>query len=99
MVAFFLCKLLAMFYTYVLYSKKFDKIYVGYTSDLEDRFKSHNELSTKGYTLKFRPWEIAFFETFETKSAAIQREKQLKSSRGRAYIRAKILEAGLISVS
>lgn len=24
-------------------------------SDLEDRFKSQNELSTKGYTLKVRP--------------------------------------------
>jgi predicted GIY-YIG superfamily endonuclease len=49
-----------MFYTYVLYSHKFDKIHVGYTSNLESRFLAHNELSTKGYTVKFRPWVIAF---------------------------------------
>lgn len=53
--------------TYVLYSVKFNKIYIGYTADLEDRFKSHNELATKGYTIKYRPWIILFVEEFENK--------------------------------
>ena len=44
---------------YVLYSKKHNKIYIGYTSDLQDRFRSHNELATKGYTEKYRPWITA----------------------------------------
>ena len=88
-----------MFYTYVLYSKKFNKIYVGYTANLEDRFKSHNQLATKGYTVKFRPWIIAFHEEFETKSEAIKREKQLKSSQGRKYIWDRLAADGLISVS
>ena len=42
-----------MYTVYVLYSKQYDKIYIGYTSDLEGRLKSHNELSTKGWTIKF----------------------------------------------
>ena len=88
-----------MYYTYVLYSHEFDKIYVGYTSNLDARLKSHNELSTKGYTVKFRPWVIAFTEEFDSKSEAMKREKQLKSSRGRAYIRKKLVADGLISVS
>ncbi len=88
-----------MFYTYVLYSRAFDKIYIGYTSNLESRFKSHNELSVKGYTVKFRPWIIAFSEQFDSKAEAMKREKQLKSSRGRAYIREKLVSDGLISVS
>ncbi|MBV8389836.1 MAG: GIY-YIG nuclease family protein, partial [Mucilaginibacter sp.] len=55
-----------MFTVYVLYSQKFNKIYIGYTSDLAHRFLSHNQLATKGYTIKFRPWVIAHTEEFET---------------------------------
>ncbi len=75
-----------MFTVYVLYSKKFNKIYVGYTSDIADRILSHNELATKGYTVKYRPWEIILTEIFDEKSLAIKREKQLKSANGRKFI-------------
>ncbi|RZJ51812.1 MAG: GIY-YIG nuclease family protein, partial [Flavobacterium sp.] len=44
------------FAVYILYSEKFNKNYTGCTSNLIERFKSHNLLGTKGYTLKFRPW-------------------------------------------
>jgi putative endonuclease len=76
-----------MFKVYVLYSEKYNKIYVGMTSNLEERFKSHNELGKKGWTLKFRPWEILYTEEFADKSAALKREKQLKSGQGRNFIR------------
>lgn len=88
-----------MFSVYVLYSKTHNKIYIGYTADLADRFLSHNEKATKGYTLKFRPWVIAFHEEFLTKAEAMKREKELKSSRGRDYVWNKIETLGLISVS
>jgi putative endonuclease len=71
---------------YCLYSFKYDKIYVGYTSDLISRFHSHNSLATKGYTLRYRPWIVAYTDELESKSAAMKREKELKSSRGRAYL-------------
>ncbi|WP_325635244.1 GIY-YIG nuclease family protein, partial [Parapedobacter sp.] len=45
-----------MFTVYVLHSGKHDKIYIGFTSNLEQRLKSHNELGKKGWTIKFRPW-------------------------------------------
>ena len=80
-----------MFTVYVLYSERYNKIYIGYTSDLEKRFKSHNELGIKGWTVKFRPWEIVYTEIFETKSSAMKREKELKTSRGRNFIRKEIL--------
>jgi putative endonuclease len=76
-----------MFVTYVLYSEKFDKIYIGYTSDLINRFHSHNSLAKKGYTIKFRPWEVLYLEFSDSKSDAMNREKQLKTSRGRAFIK------------
>jgi len=44
------------FVVYILYSEKFMKTYTGFTSNLIERFKSHNFLETKGYTPKFRPW-------------------------------------------
>ena len=75
-----------MFTVYVLYSQKFDKIYIGYTSDLANRFLSHNELSTKGHTIKYRPWAIAYTEEFETKAEAMKRETQLKTGSGREFI-------------
>ena len=71
---------------YVLHSKKYDKIYIGRTTNLPERFKSHNELGTKGWTIKFRPWTIVHTEEFETKHEAMKREKELKSAKGRQWI-------------
>jgi putative endonuclease len=75
-----------MFTVYVLYSREFEKIYIGFTSDLETRFKSHNELGTKGWTIKYRPWIILYQEEFDSKSEAMKRERELKSGRGREFI-------------
>jgi putative endonuclease len=57
-----------MYQVYVLYSPSFDKIYIGHTSDLEARLRSHNEESTKGYTKRYRPWEVVYTENYETRS-------------------------------
>ena len=75
-----------MFTVYVLYSKSYKKIYIGYTSTLEERFRSHNELAKKGWTTKFRPWEIVHTEIFESQADAMRREKELKSAKGRQWI-------------
>ena len=77
------------FVVYILHSEKYDKFYKGYTTSLIERFKSHNELATKGYTVKFRPWVVVHVEIYTTKSEAIRREKYLKSGAGRAWIRSK----------
>ncbi|HEX38292.1 MAG TPA: GIY-YIG nuclease family protein, partial [Candidatus Cloacimonetes bacterium] len=45
------------YYTYVLYSKQFDKIYIGYTSNLNQRLYFHNQGIT-GWTAKYIPWEL-----------------------------------------
>ena len=75
-----------MFVVYVLYSKQFDKIYIGYTSNMEQRSLAHNELETKGFTLRYRPWEILYTETYSEKREAIKREKQLKTAKGREFV-------------
>jgi putative endonuclease len=75
-----------MFTVYVLYSEKFNKIYVGYTSNMEQRLLSHNILETKGYTLKYRPWKVIYTGVFSEKPEAMKREKQLKTAKGREFI-------------
>ena len=75
-----------MFTVYVLYSESFGKIYIGYTSDLAERFRSHNELATKGWTIKFRPWKIVHTEFFENKIDVMRREQELKTAKGREWI-------------
>ncbi len=80
------------FVVYVLYSEKHKKRYTVYTSDLISRFKSHNELSTKGFTIKYRPWKVLYVEFFETKTGAIAREKFLKSGIGRAWLNEELMQ-------
>jgi putative endonuclease len=79
------------FVVYILYSEKFNKNYTGYTSNLIERFKSHNILETKGYTVNFRPWKVIYIEFFNSKSEAMKREKYLKTGIGREFIK-KLIE-------
>ena len=76
---------------YVLFSIENDKIYIGFTSNLEQRLLSHNELSTKGWSVRFRPWKIIYTEIFKDKASAMKREKELKSFKGREWIRSQFL--------
>ena len=76
-----------MFVVYVLFSKTFNKIYIGYSSDLDARIFAHNHVSNKGWTKSFQPWNIVYTEKFDTKSLAMTREKQLKSAKGREFIK------------
>ncbi|MDD4385406.1 MAG: GIY-YIG nuclease family protein [Bacteroidales bacterium] len=75
-----------MFTVYALHSPSFQKIYIGYSSDLEKRMLSHNELSNKGWTLRYRPWTLVYTEQFTSKAEAMRREKELKSAKGREFL-------------
>ena len=65
-----------MYFVYVLYSVDHDKIYIGYTTDVEARFLSHNELATKGWTISYRPWRLIYTEEFKTKAEALSQIAQ-----------------------
>jgi len=74
-----------MFYTYILYSDLKDQYYVGYTQNLELRLERHNSGWSRS-TKAGIPWEIVYFEEFETKSEAINRESEIKKMKSRKYI-------------
>jgi putative endonuclease len=75
-----------MYKVYILYSSAHNKIYIGYTGILNARLLSHNELGTKGWTIKYRLWKLLHTEIFEKKEEALLREKELKGARGRNWI-------------
>ena len=75
------------FVVYILFSNKHNKTYTGFTSHLINRFKSHNFLSKKGFTIRYRPWTVIYVEFFNSKSEAMSREKFLKSGRGRKFVK------------
>jgi len=76
---------------YILKSLSSDKHYVGYTYSLVSRFKSHNELGKKGFTVRYRPWQVIYIEFYNSKKEAMNREKFLKSGKGRVWMKANIL--------
>jgi len=86
-----------MYSVYVLYSPLHQKIYIGITTNLSDRFLSHNQYATKGFTKKYRPWVIVIVERFENKFLALKRERVLKNGQGRLWIKTYLSELGLIS--
>ena len=80
------------FVTYILLSPTTGKTYVGFSSDLINRMKSHNIFDRKGYTYRFRPWVVIHVEFFDNKSDAMKREKCYKSGIGRSFLKRVILE-------
>ncbi len=80
-----------MVHVYVLFSKAFNRIYVGLTINMEKRLHEHNtgqNKSTKAYV----PWVKVYHEDFSTRAEARKREKYLKSYRGRTWIRKYLIE-------
>jgi putative endonuclease len=57
------------------------RLYTGYTTNLENRLKDHNEGHTKS-TRNRRPLELIYSEKFESKKEAMEREKFFKTPEG-----------------
>jgi len=75
-----------MFFVYALYSEKCNKIYIGYSGNPEIRLQSHNSELNLGWTKSYRPWKLVYTEQCPSKTAALKREKQLKTASGRSFI-------------
>ncbi len=78
-----------MFFVYCIFNKNHNKIYIGQTSDIHERIKLHNNHEfKKGFTSRFSgEWKLVYSESFQTRLDALKREKQLKSFRGREFIK------------
>ena len=72
-------------FTYILFSDKLKKYYIGSCLDIERRLNEHN-LGRSKFTSTGIPWKLVYFEEFETELEARRREMQIKKMKSRVYI-------------
>lgn len=66
-----------MNYVYILKCSD-NTLYTGYTNDLTNRLKAHNNGNGAKYTRGRLPVELVYFEQYESKSEAMKREYSIK---------------------
>jgi putative endonuclease len=76
-----------MFFVYVIFSPTAKVKYTGFTEDLERRLTEHNSGALGKFTKNKGPWELIYSEKYETKTAALKREKYFKTGVGRDFIK------------
>jgi putative endonuclease len=74
------------FFVYVLRSSKDQNFYTGYTSDLDKRLQEHNEGLVPS-TRNRIPFDIVYWEGCLNQKDATTREKHLKTSWGKRYLK------------
>ncbi len=84
------------YYFYILQSQKNGKLYLGHTSDLNERLKSHNA-GENNATKPNIPYELIFFSGFKNERDAINCEKYFKTTAGWKRLH-KMLENYLASI-
>ena len=75
-----------MYFIYVLKSEIDNNLYVGYSKNLESRINQHNE-GLVSSTKKRRPLRLIYYEACLNQQDATHREKYLKTSWGKRYIK------------
>jgi putative endonuclease len=78
-----------LYYVYVLQSATDKNFYVGYTNNIKKRIEEHNRglvISTK----KRIPLKLVYLEASLSQNDALVREKYLKTSWGKRYIKNRI---------
>ena len=75
-----------MYYTYILFSNKLKKRYIGSSANLKQRLEEHNS-GKSTFSSKGRPWKLIYYEAFENKSDALREERFLKTGKGRERIK------------
>ena len=76
------------FYTYVLRCAD-GHLYIGATENLERRLAEHTAGSCTS-TRPRRPVELVYFEACRDLHSALERERQLKTGFGRAYLKRRL---------
>lgn len=78
-----------MYYAYVIRSLVVPFLYKGHCQDLDKRLRQHNSGMTRSIK-KLGPFEIVYFEVFETRAEAIARETYFKTAAGRRFLKSKV---------
>ena len=74
-----------MFTVYILYSRKWQRYYVGSTNNYIERLKRHNQGRSR-YTSGGVPWETVHTIIFKTRSEAYKLERKIKKRGIKRYL-------------
>jgi putative endonuclease len=67
-----------MYFVYLLASKPYGTLYIGWTNDLARRVSEHKNKLVPGFTTKYGVDRLVWFENHDEREAALRREKQIK---------------------
>ena len=79
-----------MFFVYIIQSLRTGRYYIGYTQNVEERLRQHNQGITKPIRNR-GPFKVVYQELFDSESAAKKRELQIKRYKG-GYAFKKLIE-------
>jgi predicted GIY-YIG superfamily endonuclease len=74
------------YFVYILHAISADKYYIGSSIDPERRIKFHNSIE-KGFTSRYRPWQLVFQKEFPGKTEAQQFERKVKRWKSKLMIK------------
>lgn len=80
-----------MYYVYVIESIKKGNLYIGFTNDLRQRLKKHNQGLNKS-TKPYIPWNLIYYEACLHKKDAERREHYFKTNQGRRLLKRRLKE-------
>jgi putative endonuclease len=73
------------YYTYILLTSK-NNYYYGHTDNLKERVVRHKKGEVR-LTKRYLPVKLVYYELFETRGDAINREKYFKSLKNKNYVK------------
>ena len=74
-----------MYFIYIIKSKVDGSFYTGQCQNIQERLQHHNKGYTKSTKAKI-PWNIVYYEKYDTRSEAVRRELEVKKKKSRQYI-------------
>lgn len=66
------------FYVYILAKGRNSTFYTGFTSNLAERVDAHKKELADGFTKKYDVKSLVYYEVYDDRETALNREKQLK---------------------
>ncbi len=78
-----------MVFVYALQNDQNEEIYVGISKHPAQRLKEHNSGKNR-YTKAYMPWRICYLEEQPDYTQARHREKYLKTSAGKSFLKKKL---------
>jgi len=80
-----------MHIVYILLSLKDNNLYTGYTTNISNRKKKHDNGEVRS-TKNRRPLELIFYEIYYNKYDALRREKYFKTTAGKKALKIMLRE-------